>query len=179
MNVATSASDRPSRSTLHAATTSTSGERRPSRGGRIPAVYRVPWRPICPHPGTSRHLPAAGCSDRRKLPFLVLDGLSRRADPQVQSDAHGISDLFTAYAKYLLSVCLSSRNETSGIRAFPGVVSEVLSVWLLPPSCNCVQRPPDGQAGMLGIPHGRQPLKPRYGLRWPFSAGRAERRALC
>ena len=29
---------------------------------------------------------------------------------------------------------------------------------------------------MLGIPHGRQPLKPRYGLRWPFSAGRAERR---
>ena len=47
---------------------------------------------------------------------------------------------------------------------------------LLPPSCNGVQRPPDGQAGMLGIPHGRQPLRPRYGLRWPFSAGRAERR---
>ena len=45
------------------------------------------------------------------------------------------------------------------------------------PSCNGVQRPPDGRAGMLGIPRGRQPLKPRYGLRWPFSAGRANRRA--
>jgi ATP-dependent DNA ligase len=32
---------------------------------------------------------------------LVLDGLGRGADPQVESDAHGISDPFTAYAKYI------------------------------------------------------------------------------
>jgi hypothetical protein len=38
------------------------------------------------------NLPAARRSDSRKLPLLVLDGLSRGADPQVESDAHGISD---------------------------------------------------------------------------------------